>query len=193
MLAARAFYYLRHGETDWNRERRIQGSSDIALNARGIAQAEAAREALRGVAIATICVSPLARARETARIVNQALARPIVVVDGLRECSFGPFEGTTDAAWFAAWRGGALAAGVEPYAAFLDRALAAINQALAEPGPVLIVGHAGVYWAVQRHGKLDTDQHLPNGVPLRHDPPTPEFPGWRAEPVRERAPSEGPL
>jgi probable phosphoglycerate mutase len=181
MLLAQPFYYLRHGETDWNHERRIQGCSDIALNARGIAQAEAAREALRGVTIATICVSPLARARETARIVNEALNRPIVVVDALRECSFGPYEGTIDAAWFTAWRGGAASAGVEPYEAFLERALAAVNRALAEPGPVLIVGHAGVYWAVQRHGGLDAGQHLPNGVPMRHHPPTPEFPSWRAE------------
>jgi probable phosphoglycerate mutase len=181
MLSPCTFYYLRHGETDWNRERRIQGCSDIALNARGIAQAEAAREVLRGTTIATICVSPLARALETARIVNQALDRPIVVLDSLRECSFGPYEGTIDPAWFTSWRGGALAEGVEPYAAFLDRALAAVNQALAAPGPVLIVGHAGVYWAVQRHGALDTERHLPNGVPVRHDPPTPELPGWRTE------------
>jgi len=114
MLMASAFYYLRHGETDWNRARRIQGCSDIALNARGIAQAEAAREALRGCAIATICVSPLARARETARIVNQALERPIVVLDALRECSFGPYEGVVDPDWFASWRGGACATESNP-------------------------------------------------------------------------------
>jgi probable phosphoglycerate mutase len=183
MLSACAFYYLRHGETDWNRERRIQGCSDIALNVRGIAQAEAAREALRGAPIATICVSPLARARETARIVNQVLDRPIVVLDSLRECSFGPYEGTVDPAWFTAWRGGALADGVEPYEAFLDRALAAVNQALAEPGPVLIVGHAGVYWAVQRHGGLDTSLHLPNAVPVRHEPPCDGLPGWRTQAI----------
>lgn len=67
MLTASAFYYLRHGETDWNLARRIQGCSDIALNARGVAQAEAARDALRGCTIATICVSPLARARARPR------------------------------------------------------------------------------------------------------------------------------
>jgi probable phosphoglycerate mutase len=183
MLSARAFYYLRHGETDWNRERRIQGTSDIALNARGIAQAEAARDALRGVAIATICVSPLARARETARIVNQALERPIVVIESLRECSFGRYEGTVDPAWFTAWRGGAQSDGVEPYEAFIARALAAINQALAEQGPVLIVGHAGVYWAVQRHGGLDPSRFLPNGVPVRHEPPTAGSPSWQAHPL----------
>jgi probable phosphoglycerate mutase len=187
-LLQRPFYYLRHGETDWNRERRIQGCSDIALNRRGIAQAEAAREALRGAAIATICASPLSRALETARIVNQALDRPIVVLEALRECSFGPYEGLVDAAWFTAWRAGAQTPGVESYAAFLDRALEAVNQALDHPGPVLIVGHGGVYWAVQHHGGLDPAapagaRTLANGVPVRHEPPCDAVPLWRTHPL----------
>jgi broad specificity phosphatase PhoE len=105
----------------------------------------------------------------------------------LRECSFGPYEGTVDPAWFTAWRGGALSDGVEPYEAFLARALAAVNQALAEQGPVLIVGHAGVYWAVQRHGGLDASRFLPNGVPVRHEPPCVESAGWRTELLVQRS------
>lgn len=114
---------------------------------------------------------------------NQALDRPIVVLDALRECSFGPYEGSVDPAWFASWRAGAVCDGVESYASFLERALDAVNRALAEPGPVLIVGHGGVYWAVQRHAKLDADRPLPNGVPMRHHPPTADVPGWRAAAV----------
>ncbi|MDP6707832.1 MAG: histidine phosphatase family protein, partial [Alphaproteobacteria bacterium] len=83
------FYYLRHGQTDWNRDRICQGQTDVPLNETGRAQAHAAKTVLDGHAIETICVSPLARAYETAEIVNQVLGRPIVVLDALKEISFG--------------------------------------------------------------------------------------------------------
>ncbi len=92
-LAPKPFYYLRHGETEWNRLRLCQGSADIPLNAEGRRQARAAREVLAGVHVATICASPLGRARETAEIVRCALEAPIVVIDGLGEIDFGAFEG----------------------------------------------------------------------------------------------------
>ena len=57
------FFFLRHGETDWNRERRLQGNIDVPLNATGLAQAEAAAKRLVGAGVATIVASPLARAR----------------------------------------------------------------------------------------------------------------------------------
>ncbi len=180
MLVEIPFLYLRHGETDWNVARRMQGTTDVPLNATGLAQAQAARERLRGEAIATIVSSPLRRAYDTARIVNEAHGREIVVLDDLRECGFGPREGGTAGPWYRDWLAGVTPEGVEPYDRFLDRSLAAINAALALPGPVLIVSHGGVYWAVQHHGRLDRDWKLPNAVPVRHEPPTERLPGWRA-------------
>lgn len=178
------FYYLRHGETDWNRERRIQGSTDVSLNATGRAQAEAAAALLAEREIATLCVSPLARARETAEIVNRCLRRPVVVVEGLHECDLGCQEGGPFGDWWHDWRAGrSTPEGAEPYAGFIARALAAVNEALLHPGPVLIVGHGGVYWSVQQHGRLDAESTLANGRPVWHTPPTPEIPGWRAEPL----------
>jgi probable phosphoglycerate mutase len=180
MLAETSFFFLRHGETDWNRAHRAQGHTDIPLNPTGIAQAHTAVAPLLGCGIATICTSPLARARVTAEIVNQRLRRPLVVIDGLKECGLGVHEGEPRGDWFQAWRRGATPDGAEPYEAFIVRALAGINQALARPGPVLIVAHAGVYWAIQRHGRLDPDALLPNCCPVRHDPPTADVPGWIA-------------
>ena len=178
-LVARRFYYLRHGETEWNRLRLCQGSADIPLNADGRRQARAARQTLEGIDVATICVSPLSRARETAEIVGQVLDAPMVVIDGLGEIDFGAFEGQHVGGWWREWMAGAAPGGVEPYEAFMARALAAINTALGHPGPVLIVGHGGVYWTVQRHAPLSMDGTIPNGVPVRHEPPDATSPHWR--------------
>lgn len=180
MLVERTFYYLRHGETDWNLEHRAQGHNDIPLNATGIAQARAAIAPLARCGIATVCTSPLGRARTTAEIVNAALGRPLVVVDALKECGYGIAEGQGRGDWFRQWRSGGPLEGAEPYEAFLARALDGLNRALAEPGPVLIVSHAGVYWSVLRHARLDPATLLPNGRPVRHDPPTAAVPGWIA-------------
>jgi uncharacterized phosphatase len=77
MLTPRPFIFLRHGETDWVRENRVQGQSDTMLNARGIEQAHGARERLRSTTINTICCSPLLRARMTADIINESLHLPL--------------------------------------------------------------------------------------------------------------------
>ncbi len=182
MLRTVPFYYLRHGETDWNLQRRAQGHTDVPLNPTGIAQAEAARDRLRTKCTAkVICTSPLARAYETARIVNEGLNLPLHVIDDLKECGFGVREGETTHDWFRDWRaGGVCPDGAEPYEDFKARALRGLNAALAHPGPVLIVAHGGVYWAIQEYGRLGHDQRIPNGIPIRHEPPTPTIPGWTA-------------
>jgi broad specificity phosphatase PhoE len=92
-MPTRRFLFLRHGETDWNREGRIQGHTDIALNATGIAQAQAAAELLAGERFDRIIASPLSRAFDTARIVNDASSRPLHTDAGLIERGFGAFEG----------------------------------------------------------------------------------------------------
>ncbi len=177
MLHTAPFYYLRHGETDWNREHRAQGHNDIPLNATGIAQAHAAKAPLARCEIATICTSPLARARHTAEIVNETLRRPLVVIDDLKECGYGVVEGTARGGWFKDWRAGGIIEGAESFEGFMARALGGLNQALAHPGPVLIVAHAGVYWAIQRHARLERT-FLENCQPVRHDPPSEIVPGW---------------
>jgi 2,3-bisphosphoglycerate-dependent phosphoglycerate mutase len=177
-----AFYYLRHGETDWNRWRICQGHTDIRLNDAGRRQAAEAAARLKGHPVETLCVSPLARARETAEIVNAELGRPLLVLDDLRECGFGSHEGVEVGDWWHDWLAGhATPEGAEAYEDFLLRALAAVNQALAQPGPVLIVAHGGIYWAVQRYARLQAAATLANAVPVWHEPPIPGLPEWRTE------------
>jgi probable phosphoglycerate mutase len=84
-------YLARHGETDWNRQRRLQGSQDVPLSATGREQAEALGKRLSGVSLDAVYASPLRRALETARIAAGGL--PVSVRPGLAERSFGAFEG----------------------------------------------------------------------------------------------------
>ena len=79
MLTPVPFWYLRHGETDWNAQGVSQGSIDIPLNATGIAQAKAAAEQMVGLGIRTIVASPLSRARVTAEIVAEKLGLPVAI------------------------------------------------------------------------------------------------------------------
>ncbi|MCB1901295.1 MAG: histidine phosphatase family protein [Rhodocyclaceae bacterium] len=86
---------VRHGETDWNVERRLQGHLDVSLNARGRAQALATARALKGHEFDAVYSSDLARANETARAVAAASGLPINTAASLRERHYGDFQGLT--------------------------------------------------------------------------------------------------
>lgn len=84
---------IRHGETDWNAEWRLQGHLDIGLNAEGLRQAEAAGAALANEAVDAIFASDLQRALATAQAVAAPRGMPVQIDAGLRERCFGAFEG----------------------------------------------------------------------------------------------------
>lgn len=84
----------RHGETDWNSQKRIQGHTDLALNLSGKEQAEALSKRLSSSSISTIFTSDLKRALETATILKARLnGAEVVVTPLLRERNWGEFEG----------------------------------------------------------------------------------------------------
>lgn len=85
---------IRHGETEWNRRQRIQGSSDIPLNDTGREQAAQAAEAVRQLDATTVMSSPLVRAEETASIIASLIGIPFGGTDaGLVERHYGRAEG----------------------------------------------------------------------------------------------------
>lgn len=86
---------IRHGETAWNVDTRIQGHLDIPLSANGRWQAERLAEALRDETITAIYASDLTRAWETAQYVGQVHGLKLNKEVGLRERDFGDFEGKT--------------------------------------------------------------------------------------------------
>lgn len=87
-------YLVRHGETDWNRARRIQGLTDIPLNDTGRAQAKTTGTLLSRRAWDGVYASPLSRARETAEIIAAELGlREPTLLDALVERNYGKAEG----------------------------------------------------------------------------------------------------
>lgn len=86
-------YVIRHGQTNWNLEGRIQGKTDIELNAEGKKQAEEVRKYIKKYNIDLIISSPLKRARKTAEIINEELNCDIIFDKSLEERSYGSFEG----------------------------------------------------------------------------------------------------
>lgn len=86
-------YIIRHGETDWNTIKRLQGRSDIELNAQGRRLAEITAEALRDVQFTRAYTSPLKRAKETATILCQGREIPVIEEPRIIEMSFGIYEG----------------------------------------------------------------------------------------------------
>jgi probable phosphoglycerate mutase len=88
---------VRHGETTWNREKRMQGVTDTRLSDIGLAQAQALGRRLKGHRFAALYSSSLARALETARAIGEHTGVEVVVDDRLRERCFGIFEGLTAA------------------------------------------------------------------------------------------------
>jgi broad specificity phosphatase PhoE len=86
-------YLIRHGQTSWNAQKRLQGHTDIALNEAGLAEAELVAQEFAGRRLGGIYSSPLQRAHGTARIINRPHQHEIKLYDGLKESTFGSLDG----------------------------------------------------------------------------------------------------
>jgi probable phosphoglycerate mutase len=180
MFTPTPFYFLRHGETDWNKLKLMQGQTDTPLNTTGIFQAEAAARVLGKRKIATIVTSPLRRAKHTAEIVAKQLPdAKIITHDGLKESHFGSYEGHPSGPWRADWESGGPLPGGEYYNDFLERSLAAINDALTNPGPVLIVSHGGVFFAVRKWALNNAAAKIGNCQVMAMAPPKSADDSWK--------------
>lgn len=151
---------IRHGETAWNAERRLQGHLDIALNAEGERQAMLMAGALAGEPIDLIVASDLLRARQTAEALGRVSGLPVQRDSALRERCYGGFEGLLYSeiaqrfpAEFAGWQARNVDATLPPganrgetFRQFHARVTGAILRwATAHPGKTLaLVAHGGV-------------------------------------------------
>ena len=88
-------FVVRHGETEWARERRFAGSRDIPLTEVGRDQCAAVGRALAGTAVAAVYASPLERARTSAEVIAKPHGLPVRLVPAFSEMSFGSWEGLT--------------------------------------------------------------------------------------------------
>ncbi|MGH7121890.1 MAG: histidine phosphatase family protein [Acetobacteraceae bacterium] len=172
MLPLVDFWFLRHGETDWNAQGLSQGAVDVPLNANGEAQARRAAELLHEGGIASIAASSLARARRTAEIVAAALDLPVRYDPDLREVTFAGKEGQLIGLWYEDWLSGvATPPGAESFAKLTIRAEAAVTHALTAPAPVLIVSHGAFFRALRLAMHLPSNVRTPNAVPIQCTPP----------------------
>jgi probable phosphoglycerate mutase len=170
---------IRHGETDWNRERRFQGHADIGLNANGQEQARRLAMRLAGESFDALHSSDLRRARDSVQALADGLGLPLRLDAGLREQSFGVMEGLLPQQvaerWPEVWQQWSLhdadwaPPGGESAHQFHARVLAAVNRiAAAHRGQqVLVATHGGVLDMLWRdvhglplHGARDC--HIPN-------------------------------
>jgi len=169
MSADHTFYFLRHGETGWNKSGTTQGQSDSKLNQTGRAQAERAAEILADKPISRIVASPLSRARHTAEAVAEKHDVPLHFDADLKECHLGDMEGQPHGPWLADyWTGDFDPPNGEPFATFAKRVWQAMSRAIDSGPNTLIVAHGGLWIAALEFVTIDPHlMPLPNGLPLR--------------------------
>jgi probable phosphoglycerate mutase len=155
-------YLIRHGQTNWNREGKIQGSNDIELNKTGILQAEElSRNILSSdIRFSKIYTSRQKRALKTALILSIATSVDYIPIDGLEEINLGEWEGLTwdevkmiYPAEFDSWlnnRRYQKPPKGESYQEMLERALAAIHKIINNnTGDIAIITHSAVIMCLQ--------------------------------------------
>jgi broad specificity phosphatase PhoE len=161
-VAAATVLLARHAETDWNREQRWQGLTDLPLNERGREQARELAEKLEAVPLSAVYASDLRRAYETALVVAEPKGLEVILMPELREVDVGSWTGLTqdeikkrfpDAYAQMRARIGRGWAGGESLAEMGRRVLDAIRRIAREhPGEVvLVVTHSGPFRTVRAH------------------------------------------
>ena len=171
---------IRHGETDWNAQNRVQGSSDIPLNDVGRRQAEEQAQNIKAdvkTQNAIIFSSPLLRAKETAEIINKQLNLPLLTDSRLCEANFGELEGLDRATLvgggmmmhYDAMGGEAMAAlGVETTESLNARLTSFFTEIKGKYETVIIVAHGwiarGVKWYFE--GREGNETHLPANLEI---------------------------
>ena len=147
---------MRHGETDWNLNRRLQGHADRPLNQTGREQARSLAAALAEEPLDAVYSSDLSRAEETARIIAGARGLDVTVLPSLRERHFGTWEGLTDEEIHERFpeevADGVLGDGESRDE--LDRRILRALSRIADEHPdaaVLVVSHGGPLRSVLRH------------------------------------------
>lgn len=154
MITKKEFYFVRHGQTDYNLKGVYSDSSEICLNETGKSQALAIEPIVRKLPIKTICFSPLIRARETKDLISVNLASPQVEIEGLAECHPEVWKTMANLNFSTA------------VMQFVERARHAVNLALSQEGPVLIVAHGGIHFAICSLMKVKHDWKIDNCVPV---------------------------
>lgn len=165
-LPSRKFYFIRHGETDFNRLNHFQGQTDVPLNETGRSQAKNRRDLVAKLPLNHIFSSPLSRALDTAKLLVGT--RDIEVVEDLKECGWPE---TTAQIYRDLGLGipdftKATTIVKESRVEFLERSVGAVVEVLEKSQDTpLVVAHGGTYWALCQQVGV-TPGRIPNCTPV---------------------------
>ena len=155
MSKFRNFYFLLHGQTDWDFDGHIIGSYDIPLSDIGIRRAQKNAHFLLHYDIETICTSPMLRTRHTANIITEKLEALTMHMPEFNDANFGERQGKFNIDGFEfmpLWLQDKLSLiGSENIEGFLDRTHKGLLATLALPSQTLVVGHFSTYHAICHH------------------------------------------
>lgn len=169
------FYFVRHGQTDWNVLRSPEGYGDLPLNETGVKQANAISLVVRDLPIASVCSSPLLRVQQTKHLILQHCNQDELldeIIHELRECSdltWDDFD-QRDEGIPVEHRLIPDDPNFENAETFIERIRQGLHKALALPGPVLIVAHGGTHRAISELiGMPDHIKRISNCIPVHFD------------------------
>lgn len=180
MLPLKPFYFIRHGETDWNKRNIIMGSIDVPLNDFGIEQAHHAATILQKENFDIIISSPRKRALKTAEIIagQVKFQKPIMIDGRIVEREWGEAEGKAADPTKDLFNDIDTSIGAETFSVFKMRIIEALSQILHGAQCPLIVSHGGVFKALADslgYTKLQAS----NCDPFLFRPPTQEAHPWQ--------------
>lgn len=170
-------YVVRHGQTEWNVLKKMQGSADIPLNEKGIDQAKQTKQNLNNINLDIVFCSPLIRAKQTAEIIIEGRDLNIVYDERLRERNYGEFEGTSKSSFnyndFWAYNKNLkydIAENVQDFFSRIYNFLDEIKTNYSDKN-ILIVCHAGVVKAIEcyANGMMEDEEigpYLPDNTSI---------------------------
>ena len=154
--------FIRHGQTDWNKEGRFQGERDIPLNEEGLQQARLLARRFAGESWDYIFSSDLQRAKVTAEMIAEAIGKPVITDKRIREKNCGRLEGLTEQErierWGPNWR--QLDHGMESNESIRRRGLSFINEITSKysGSRIIVVSHGA--WIGQTLTALLQDEEV---------------------------------
>lgn len=171
-------YVVRHGQTEWNVLKKIQGSADIPLNECGKEQAQETKLNLENINFDIIICSPLIRAKQTAEIINSGRNLDIIFDNRLRERNYGEFEGTSKSSFnyngFWSYNKNLKYTKAENIQEFFKRIYEFLDEIKIRYSDknVLIVCHAGITKAIECYAKgmmkdEDIGPYLPDNASVQ--------------------------
>lgn len=173
-IPRKPFYFLRHGETVWNEQQILNGNTDIGLTARGKKQATEVLKSVRALPLQSICCSPMVRAKETRDLISEKRSFQHYEFLDLAECSGEVWSRMVELERGTAYE---VCSDVQD---FMHQTIRGISSAIEEEGPVLVVAHGGIHWALCYHMSIENHPWKIGNCELVHFRPVGDE-GWEAE------------